>query len=217
MTDALDAAEPKADVFVIRYGEEPFALIDIGHEQLNAVLTRIINEVLHLLAVVHHHAQVGSHKGGRVMDLEVGCLICHVGIRSRMRLIEAVARELFHQVEDLGRNGLLDVALRSPLDEHRTLALHLLDIFFAHGSAQQIGAAKRIAAHNLRHTHHLFLINHDAVGFLQNRLHARVQILDLFSSELTRNEGRNQVHRTRTIECVQSHQIFQAVGLSLLQ
>ena len=197
--------------------EEPVGEVDVGRQNFDAVGTGIIQKRLHLVALVHHHAEVGRHEAGREVRLEVGRLIGDIGIGRSMRLVEAVTCELFHQVEDFGCNRRLHAALPCALHEDRTLALHFLDVLLAHGAAQKVGAAQRITAHHLGHTHHLFLIHHDAVGFGKHGRHALVQILHLLPPELSGDEGRNQVHRTRAIKCVQGHQILETVGTRLTQ
>ncbi len=118
-----------------------------------------------------------------------------------MRLVEAIACELVDQVEQLVRLGLGDVVhLRAALDEQRALRVHLRLDLLAHRAAQQVGAAERIAGQDLRGLHHLFLIDEDAVGFLEDTLQQRVRIFDRLQALLTPPEHRNIVHRTRAIE-----------------
>ena len=64
----------------------------------------------------------------------------------------------------------LDAVLDRALDEDRALRLHLLADLLAHGAAQQIGLAQRVAGQDLRDLHHLFLVDDDAEGFFQDRL-----------------------------------------------
>ena len=78
---------------------------------------------------------------------------------------------------------------------------HLLGLFLAHRAAQEICGAKRVAADDLRHLHHLLLVDHDAVGLLQDRFDTRIRILEALAF-LARHEVGNQVHRTRPVERV---------------
>ena len=66
-----------------------------------------------------------------------------------MGLVEAVAGELLHEVEDLGRGGLLDAALGGALDEDRALALHLLDVLLAHPASTAYGLNLQAGGHNV--------------------------------------------------------------------
>src|ERR1035437_3171869 len=63
-------------------------------------------------------------------------------VGGRVRLIEAVAGELLHQVEDLLDLFLREAAFQRSLNEALALFGHLLDTFLAHGAAQQIGVAQ---------------------------------------------------------------------------
>jgi len=138
-------------------------------------------------------------------------------IRGRVRLVEAVARELLHQVEDLVRLLAREAVLRGALGEDLAVLRHFLGLLLAHRATQQVGAAQRIAADDLRHLHHLLLVDHDAVGLFQNRLDARVRILHGFATVLARAEARDQIHRTRTIQRNQRDDVLETVGLRVLQ
>jgi hypothetical protein len=63
---------------------------------------------------------------------------------------------------------------RSTAPSHETVALrvHLRLDLLAHGAAQQVGFAERVAGQHLRDLHHLLLVDDDAVGLLQDRLRA---------------------------------------------
>ena len=198
-------------------GKKPVGRVDVGHEELDPVGDRVVDQGLHLFARVHHHAQVRRHESRRMVRFQVRRLVSHVRVRRGVRLVEAVARELFHEVEDFRGDFFLHVALGRALHEDGALTLHLFDVLLTHGTAQQVGAAERIAAHHLRDSHHLFLIDHDAVGFAQHGLHAFVEVLHLFATELSRDEGRNEVHRAGSIERVQGDEVFETVGTGLLQ
>ena len=62
-----------------------------------------------------------------------------------MRLVEPVFREFLHQVEDLLRHVGGQAVLGGPLLEALGVLRHLLRLFLAHGTAQQVGLAERIA------------------------------------------------------------------------
>ena len=65
---------------------------------------------------------------------------------------------------------------------------------------------------HLRDLHHLFLIDDDAEGLLQDRLEHRMQIFRLFVAMLARAIGRNVRHRTRPIQRDQRDDVLEAVG-----
>ena len=94
----------------------------------------------------------------------------------------------------------------------RALLLHLGADLLAHGAAQQVGVAERVAGHHLRDLHHLFLVDDDAEGLLQDRLEHRMQVFRLFVAMLARAIGRDVRHRTRAIQRHQRDDVLEAVG-----
>ena len=95
-----------------------------------------------------------------------------------MRLVESVAGELLHQIEDVRGLLLRHAALDRAVHEDGALLRHLLGLFLAHRATQQVGAAERVAGQHLRDLHDLLLVQDHAVGRLQNLLQARMQIVD---------------------------------------
>ena len=81
-----------------------------------------------------------------VVRLQVRGDVGQIGVSGRVRLVEAVAGELLHQVEDLLDLLLRVVPFQRALDEAVALLRHLLGLLLAHGAAQQVGFAQRVAA-----------------------------------------------------------------------
>ena len=105
------------------------------------------------------------------MPLEPCRVIGQQSICRRVRLVEAIARELVDQIEQLIRFCCFNlVMLRTALHEDGALLIHLRLDLLAHCTAQKICTAKRVAGKNLRGLHHLFLINKDAIGFCEDAL-----------------------------------------------
>ena len=102
------------------------------------------------------------------MSLQVSGLICDVAVRHSVGFIEAVARELRHQVEDLVSHFFRNAVFRGAGDEDGTVTHHFLLQLFTHGAAEKVSAAERVAADHLSDLHHLFLIHHDAVRFREH-------------------------------------------------
>ena len=134
-----------------------------------------------------------------------------------MALVEAVARELVDLVEDRGGPVLLDAVLLRALDEARPLGIHLGLDLLAHGTAQQVGAAERIAAQHLRDLHDLLLVDHDAVGLLQDPFQQRMQVVRLLLAMLALDVARDVLHRARPIERHDGDDVLEAVGLQAAQ
>ena len=95
-----------------------------------------------------------------------------------MGFVEPVAREFFHQVEDMRRLRLTYPAGDCAADKHRALLGHFLGLFLAHRPAQEVGAAERVARQRLGDLHDLFLVEDHAVGRLERGLELRMQVID---------------------------------------
>ena len=107
-----------------------------------------------------------------------------------MRFVKSVPGEFFHQVEDFHRQLAVDAVFLRPVFKDRTLLGHLFRLFLTHRTTQHVRAAERIAGKHLGDLHHLFLIQDDAIGWLQYRLQAfvlplNVRVGNLFSPVLT--------------------------------
>ncbi|MNX86730.1 hypothetical protein D3C86_1186250 [compost metagenome] len=98
---ALDAAQPVADGPGIGRGEAVFAGVDVGRQHGDAVQAAILVEDLDLVRIVHGQRHVGCHEFGRVVRLEPRSVVRQQRVGGRVRLVEAVAGELLHQVEDV--------------------------------------------------------------------------------------------------------------------
>ena len=85
-----------------------------------------------------------------------------------MGLAESVAGKGFHLPPDLQRRLHIHPQLhRIPDKAVAVLHERLLDALAAHGAAQLIRRRQTPARNGLRHLDHILLIEHDAVGFLQ--------------------------------------------------
>eukprot|EP01022_Parablepharisma_sp_SALTPOND_P029433 TRINITY_DN734_c3_g1_i1.p2 TRINITY_DN734_c3_g1~~TRINITY_DN734_c3_g1_i1.p2 ORF type:complete len:1458 (-),score=543.13 TRINITY_DN734_c3_g1_i1:22429-26802(-) len=197
--------------------EAVVGLVDVRRQdgQL-ADVERVLDEDLDLVRVFHGQRQVGGHERGGMVGLQVGRVVGQQRIGGRVRLVEAVAGELFHQVEDLVGLGLVQPVLGRPFAEQFTVLGHFLGLLLAHRPAQQVGAAQRVAADDLRHLHHLLLVDHDAVGLGENVLGARVGVVEGFTV-LALAEVGDQVHRTGTVQRHQGDDVLETVGTGVLQ
>ena len=152
------------------------------------------------------------------MHLEPAGVVGQQRIGGGVRLVEAVARKLLHQVKDF-----VGLVLRDAMGGQRTgaefLAVlgHFLGLLLAHRAAQQVGAAERVAAQDLRGLHHLLLVDHDAVGLAEHLGHGRVRIFHFLAPVLARHEAGDQVHRPWSVKRVQRDQVLQTGGLGVAQ
>ena len=129
-----------------------------------------------------------------VIRLEISGVISHVRVRRRVRLVEAVARELVDQLEDVGRLLARYTLLHRARHELGLLPAHDGLVFLAHGLAQDVGLPQRVARHHLRDLQHLLLVDDDAVGLLQDRLQHGMEAVDRLLPMLPVDVGRDVVH-----------------------
>ncbi|MNM42531.1 hypothetical protein D3C81_533730 [compost metagenome] len=217
LADALDRAQAVLDG--VRRGrfKHEGGLVHLRRQHGQAEVAHLVQEADHLFGVVHVRRQRRGHELGRVMALEPGRLVTDQGVGGSVRLVEAVAGELLHQVEDRIGLGFADAVLGRTFAEDLAVLGHFRRHLLAHRTAQQVGAAQRVAADDLRHLHHLLLVHHDAVGVAQDALGARIGILHVFAPVLAVDEGGNQVHRAGPIQRHQRDQVLETVGLGVLQ
>ena len=131
---------------------------------------RLAAEHLQLVGI----ADIERHRGGqeldRIVGLEIGGLVGDERIGGGVRFVEAIAGELGHQLENIIGLRRLDALGLGARHEALLLRIHLRLDLLAHGAAQEIGFAQRIARQDLGDLHHLLLIDDDAVGLLEDRL-----------------------------------------------
>ncbi len=202
---------------VVLDAEDGLGRVDVGRQQPDAETAELLAEAVELVRV----GEVEGHRRGeelqRIVGLEVGRLIGDQRVGGRVRLVEAVSGELADQLEDLARLRLGHAARDGAADEGRALLVHLLLDLLAHGAAQQIGAAERIAAQLLGDLHHLLLVDHDAVGLAQDVLERRIEIVGLLLAVLAADVARDVVHRARPVEGDDGDDVLEGVGLQLAQ
>jgi hypothetical protein len=87
-----------------------------------------------------------------------------------------------------------------PLDERILLLLHDGADLLAHGAAQNVGIAKGVAGNNPGCLHHLFLVDEDPVGLLDQFLEERVGDLDFFRITFPLDEMRDELHGARPVK-----------------
>ena len=97
-----------------------------------------------------------------------------------MAFVEGIAGKGAHLVEDLLRHRTGHAAAHRSVDDHvARLVRHAVDevfallghhiaLFFRHGAAHQVAAAQAVSRQVAHDLHHLLLIHHAAVGYLQN-------------------------------------------------
>ena len=167
-----------------------------------------------LSVCVHVEAHRRGVEFDRVVRLQPGGLVGDERVGGGVALVEAVARELVDQVEQLvGLGGRDGIDPRAALDEAGALGVHLRLDLLAHGAAQQIGLAEAEAGEHLGRLHHLLLVDEDAVGLLQHLLEQRMGIFDRLAAVLAGAEHRDIVHRAGPVERDERDDVAEIVRL----
>ncbi len=174
--------------------------VDRRRCDLDAHPGRLTAEQADLLGRPHVERHRRREELGRKVRLQIRRLVGDERVGGGMRLVEAVVGELRHQFEDVFGLGLGDAPLDRASDEALALLLHFRADLLAHGAAQEIGFAKRVARELLRNLHHLFLVDDDAVGLLQDRLHLGMDVVGIFTPMLAVDVGRDVGHRAGPIQ-----------------
>ena len=201
----------------VDHGEIGAGDIHIRRQHLDLQPLRLAAEGIEFVRIAHIEVHGGGEELDRVVGLEPGGLVGDQRVSRRVALVEAVACELRHLLEDAG--GLLAVHIVGfgALDETDLLLVHFLLDLLAHGAAQQVSIAERIAGQHLGDLHHLLLVDHDAEGLGQDRLQARMQIIGLLVALLTGEIFGDVVHRARAVQGHKGDDVLEAVRLHLAQ
>ena len=96
------------------------------------------------------------------------------------------------------------------------LLCQCLYLLLTHDSSQDICFTESISCDDLSCLHYLFLIDDDSISGLQYRFQGRVRVCNRCPSPLGVDVLWNKLHRTWSIESVESNQLFYGAWLSLL-
>ncbi len=102
LAKALDGGQTEAHAFG-HDGEVPLALVDVGRQHGDTPVAALGDVERQLVGVGRFDGQQRRGEVPRVVGLEVGRLVGEERVGRRVRLVEAVAGEVLHQLEDLGR------------------------------------------------------------------------------------------------------------------
>jgi hypothetical protein len=140
LAGALDRTEAIADGLAIHRAEADAAVIDVGWQESQAVVDRVLVEELDLVGIGHFRRQRGGHEGRRMVAFEPGRVVGDQGIGGGVRLVEAVAGELLHQCRRCALAWASPTPLAAaPVTKIVALLGHLLGLLLAHRAPQQVG------------------------------------------------------------------------------
>src|SRR6266540_294397 len=136
-----------------------------------------------------------------------------------MAAVEAIPRELLHQVEHALGDLRVDRLLLGAVEEAGLLLGHDVELLLAHRAPEQIRLAQAVAGQRRRDLHDLFLVDDDAVGVLQDGLEQRVVVFDALAAVLAVDEvvDHAALERSGPVKSAHGDDVLEAVGAQLLQ
>ena len=141
LADVFDGGHAEADG-IADGSEEEIALVDVGRKDGNAHAAGLVDVFDLLFGVTGFGSEQGGHELDRIVRLEPGGLVGEKSVGAGVRLVEAVAGEFFHQVEDTDGFFVGNFILVAAGEELGALRGHFFLFLFAHGAAQDIGFAE---------------------------------------------------------------------------
>ena len=147
------------------------------------------------------------------MRFQVRGVIGEQRVGGGVRFVEAVAGKLCHEIENLFDLLRREFALRRAFDKALALLRHFFGFLFAHGAAQKVGFAERVACQAVRDLHHLFLIDDHAQRFLQNFFELRQFVLDFLAAVLAVDKvvDHAALNRAGAVKRIQRGEVFDRV------
>lgn len=181
--DVLHGHQAEADAALL-HGEPVIGAVHIRRQQGDAAVLALGDVFGHLVGVVQHRGQQGSHILPGKVALEVRRLIRHHRIADSVGLVEGIVGEVVNLVEDILGRGLRNAAGNAAPDapggvaveKGLPLPLHVLGLLFGHGPAHHVRLAQGIARQLLEDLDDLLLVHDAAVGAGEDRLQLGVLI-----------------------------------------
>ena len=187
LAHVLDGGQAESNAFPVRR-ERVLARVDIGREDIDPHVAALVQVENELVLVAHFRAQQGRHELDRIVRLQVGRLVGDERVSRGVRFVEPVARELFHEIEELlrfGRRHAVPARASQKFLAHRH---HVLVFLLAHGAPQDVRFTQTEPGDAGGNLDHLLLINDHAVSFLENLLELRQVVGHPLAAQLARDE-----------------------------
>ena len=152
------------------------------------------------------------------MRLEVRRLVTDHAIRRAVTFVESVTGKFFQQIENGIRLFLGNfVRARAALDKIPAFLGHLLLVLLAHGAPEKIGLRKRVAGKFARSSHHLFLVNHHAVGVGADVFQQWMLVSNFGRALFSFDVIWNKLHRARSKQRNQCDDVVELLHIELLR
>lgn len=135
-----------------------------------------------------------------------------------MGFIEAVLGKLFDVVEDgAGEFGFDLVGLFAAGYKFFALGGHYFGFLFAHGAAEDVALSEGEAGEGLGGLLNLFLVDDDAVGFVEDGFEQGVVVLYVFGAVFAAGEAFDELHGAGAVEGEDGDDVLYAVGGDLAE
>ena len=204
-------------------------MVDIRGKDGNVPGAAVLDIAGNLAGIAVHAVEHGGHEGYGVIPLEPPCLGGDHGVGRGVGLVEGVGGKgdhlvvdvvghvLRHAVAHTAGDGHMAVFIHHAVDEILPLLLHDFVLLLGHGAAHQVAAAVGIAGQVAHNLHHLLLIDHAAVGHVQNRAELFRFIVDAFRVLLALDIPGDGVHGPWTVEGNGGDDVLEAGGFHVGQ
>ncbi len=154
-----------SNTFIINSSKVAKGSVHIRRHNFNSHFLCRIQQLNHLIGIIHFRGHVCCHKLCGIMGFEPGSLICHQSIGSGMTLIKPVLSKFFQKIKDFNRQLLINSIFHSPIHKVHFKSSHDISFFLTHCTAEHITLGQGKTADDLTDLHHLFLINNNTIGF----------------------------------------------------
>ena len=160
--------------------------------------------------------KVGCDKFCWIICFKISCFVCNNRVGCSVTFVKSVTCKWNHDIKNIFCVFCVKSVFNSTIYEVYFFCIHNFFFLFSHSTTEHIRTTKRISCNSLSNLHNLFLVNHNSVSFFENIFKTRVWITNCFWMPLSFDVLRNIIHRSWTIKCVQSNQLFDTTRLKLL-
>src|SRR3989344_6577217 len=196
----LYAVEAKPYTRIVHDGEIAVAFIDRRWQDVDThalALRDDFRDFFHITGVCREHRR---HVVDGEIGLHVGGLVGEVAITRRMRFPETVCGKGLYLLPEFLHGVFLHPMRDTAGGEMLFLRRHLFRDFLAHGFTELVRFATRVARYLHGSLENVVLIDDDAVGIFEYRLHARVEVADQLRIFLALNVGGDEGHGAGAVE-----------------
>ena len=175
ITGIFDACQAEANGCILMYRKVVTAFVDIRRQDFDIIITADVDIPAHLIRITDNAVEEGRIELRTPVRLQISGFIGYQRIGYGVGFVESVTGEVLQERENLVAELFGDIMqLLGAVDKGLTHRIQLLGLLLAHRTAQNICLTERKACQCGGYLHNLLLIQNNAVGILQNRLHQRM-------------------------------------------